>query len=105
MKCPQSSGLNFKCEKSFKNKQHLHRHQAIHSGVVHSCSQCSSTFSRRDKLNAHVRKKHQTDGTETEDYQSEDNFVETGSNSATTNNEDNQLQDQEVVDFEELLDE
>merc|ERR1711872_464421 len=34
------------------------RHEAVHSGVKLACSVCQSTFSRKDKLNAHIRKKH-----------------------------------------------
>ena len=79
------------CEKSIKNKKHLSRHLATHSGVSHNCPQCQSTFSRRDKLNAHIRKKHQN-----EENKSQDNCVATASSS---NNEDQE------VDFEELLDE
>ena len=115
------------CEKSFKTKKHLSRHQATHSGVIHNCPQCNSTFSRRDKLNAHIRKKHQT---ETGENKSRDHGVEAETDSANTNNEDQQIEDQqigdqqiedqqiedqqiedqqiedqEVVDFEELLDE
>ena len=98
------------CDKSFKSKKHLSRHEDTHAGVVHSCSQCSSTFSRRDKLNAHVRKKHQPVLTDTEENQREENSVESPveSSSANINNsnkEDLQIEDQEGVDFEELLDE
>ena len=46
------------CEKTFKNRTHLRRHETSHSGIKFSCSECSSTFSRKDKLNAHMRKKH-----------------------------------------------
>ena len=90
------------CEKSFKNKKHLSRHQATHSGVTHNCPQCNSTFSRRDKLNAHIRKKHQT---ETEENKCPDNCVDAEAESADTNDEDQQIEEQERVDFEELLDE
>ena len=30
----------------------------IHSGIKCSCSECPKVFSRKDKLNAHMRKKH-----------------------------------------------
>ena len=30
----------------------------IHSGIKFSCSECPKVFSRKDKLNAHMRKKH-----------------------------------------------
>jgi len=46
------------CQKTFKNRTHLLRHETSHSGVKLSCDECPSTFSRKDKLNAHVRKKH-----------------------------------------------
>jgi len=46
------------CDKTFKNRNHLKRHEIYHSGIKFSCEECSSTFSRKDKLNAHIRKKH-----------------------------------------------
>jgi len=50
------------CDKIFKSRKHLTRHEAVHSGIRLDCDKCSSTFSRKDKLNAHMRKKHsQTD--------------------------------------------
>jgi len=57
--CESESKYNCnQCEKVFKNPQHLKRHEAVHSGVKFSCIVCPSSFSRKDKLNAHVRKKH-----------------------------------------------
>ena len=46
------------CEKRFKNSTHLKRHEVIHSGIKFSCTQCPSSFSRKDKLTSHIRKKH-----------------------------------------------
>jgi len=46
------------CDKTFKNKYRLSRHEVSHSGIKLSCEVCTSTFSRKDKLSAHMRKKH-----------------------------------------------
>jgi len=46
------------CEKRFKNSTHLKRHEVVHSGIKFSCTECPSTFSRKDKLTSHIRKKH-----------------------------------------------
>merc|ERR1712025_560610 len=46
------------CEKVFKTSTPLRRHENVHSGVKLACSVCQSTFSRKDKLNAHIKKKH-----------------------------------------------
>jgi len=46
------------CGWKFKNIKHLRRHEAVHSGVKFLCNMCKSTFSRRDKLTVHMKKKH-----------------------------------------------
>merc|ERR1719509_402144 len=47
------------CPKSFKHSKHLSRHKmSIHSGVTISCEECGKHFSRRDKLNSHMKNKH-----------------------------------------------
>ena len=46
------------CEKRFKNGNHLRRHEVIHTGAKLSCNYCEAVLSRKDKLNAHIRKKH-----------------------------------------------
>merc|ERR1719154_244419 len=61
------------CDKKFKNRTHLTRHEAVHSGIRLNCDKCSSTFSRKDKLNAHMRKKHSQ--TDDENLDSHDNGV------------------------------
>jgi len=62
------------CDKVFKSRTHLSRHEAVHSGIRLSCDKCSSTFSRKDKLNAHVRKKHSQ--TDDEKLNSQDNVFD-----------------------------
>merc|ERR1712096_351567 len=66
------------CDKMFKNRTHLKRHEIYHSGVKFSCEECSSTFSRKDKLNAHIRKKHSqsTTGIENVTVTDENDLVE-----------------------------
>jgi len=72
------------CDKIFKNRTHLTRHEAVHSGIRFDCDKCSSTFSRKDKLNAHMRKKHsQTD----DKPSSQDNMVEPESVADTASTE------------------
>jgi len=46
------------CSKSYDQRHHLVRHQMIHSGIKFPCFGCSSQFSRKDKLNKHVRERH-----------------------------------------------
>eukprot|EP00092_Neocalanus_flemingeri_P025242 GFUD01027374.1.p1 GENE.GFUD01027374.1~~GFUD01027374.1.p1 ORF type:complete len:432 (-),score=86.85 GFUD01027374.1:44-1339(-) len=46
------------CDKTFKHRNHLRRHEVSHSGIKFSCEECALTFSRKDKLNSHMRKKH-----------------------------------------------
>ena len=48
------------CETTFKTKNHRRRHNAsIHTNIIISCSDCKKQFSRRDKLNAHRKMKHE----------------------------------------------
>ncbi|KAL6239529.1 Isochorismatase family-domain-containing protein [Aspergillus navahoensis] len=47
------------CTSSYQRKEHLHRHQAQHSGrLASACPFCSRTFARRDTLRRHVRRDH-----------------------------------------------
>ena len=46
------------CSKSFDQRHHLVRHQMIHSGIKFPCFGCSSQFTRKDKLNKHVKERH-----------------------------------------------
>eukprot|EP00092_Neocalanus_flemingeri_P015888 GFUD01017205.1.p1 GENE.GFUD01017205.1~~GFUD01017205.1.p1 ORF type:complete len:427 (+),score=97.61 GFUD01017205.1:52-1332(+) len=46
------------CHKTFKQRNHLRRHEGSHSGIKFPCEECSLSFSRKDKLSAHMRKKH-----------------------------------------------
>ena len=46
------------CDKTYKNIDHLKRHEMIHLGIKFFCSKCTSAYTRKDKLNAHMRKKH-----------------------------------------------
>ena len=47
------------CPKAFKNIKHLYRHKTtVHSNVIISCDDCGKHFSRRDKLNAHMKNVH-----------------------------------------------
>ena len=47
------------CGKLFHYKRHLHRHQASHTGADLQCSECDTTFYRKDKLKNHLRDVHQ----------------------------------------------
>ncbi|KAL4735755.1 hypothetical protein BDV11DRAFT_208211 [Aspergillus similis] len=48
------------CTSSYLRKEHLHRHQAQHSGrIASACPFCSRTFARRDTLRRHVRRDHE----------------------------------------------
>ncbi|KAL4993371.1 Isochorismatase family-domain-containing protein [Aspergillus recurvatus] len=47
------------CTSSYQRKEHLHRHEAQHSGrLASACPFCSRTFARRDTLRRHVRRDH-----------------------------------------------
>jgi len=47
------------CPKAYKNSSHLLRHKlGAHSNVIMSCDHCGKHFSRRDKLNAHMKNIH-----------------------------------------------
>jgi len=46
------------CEKVFKMPHHLRRHESVHMDIRFSCDACQSSFTRKDKLIAHIRKKH-----------------------------------------------
>ena len=47
------------CPKSFKHATHLGRHKAsVHSRVAIICDECGKQFSRRDKLNMHIKTLH-----------------------------------------------
>jgi len=46
------------CGKRFNNGNHLRRHEVIHTGAKLFCNYCEAVLSRKDKLNAHIRKKH-----------------------------------------------
>jgi len=46
------------CGKTFSQRKHLMRHKLIHTGQKLPCPYCSSQFSRKDKLNKHVRDHH-----------------------------------------------
>ena len=46
------------CSRSYDHRQHLVRHQMVHSGIKFPCFGCSSQFSRKDKLNKHVKERH-----------------------------------------------
>jgi len=47
------------CPKAYKNSSHLLRHKiGAHSDVVMSCDHCGKHFTRRDKLNAHMKNIH-----------------------------------------------
>ena len=47
------------CDKTFRSRNHLRRHQDTHEGVKYKCRYCDSEFSRKDKVNKHMRSKHQ----------------------------------------------
>ena len=47
-----------KCDKTYKNLFSLKRHETTHLGIKFSCSKCISEFTRKDRLNAHMRQKH-----------------------------------------------
>ena len=46
------------CDKRFSSAFHLRRHQDIHEGVKYGCRYCDLEFSRKDKVNRHMRSKH-----------------------------------------------
>ena len=47
------------CPKAYKNSSHLARHKlGAHSNITMSCDHCGKHFSRRDKLNAHMKNVH-----------------------------------------------
>jgi len=47
------------CPKAYKNSSHLLRHKlGAHSNVIMSCDHCGKHFSRRDKLNTHMKNVH-----------------------------------------------
>ena len=46
------------CDKRFSSTHHLRRHQDIHEGVKYGCRYCDLEFSRKDKVNKHMRSKH-----------------------------------------------
>ena len=47
------------CPKAYKNSSHLVRHKlGAHSNIIMSCDHCGKHFSRRDKLNAHMKNVH-----------------------------------------------
>ena len=46
------------CEKEFKSKNALLRHQDIHSGKKYNCDICEETFTRSDTLKTHQRWQH-----------------------------------------------
>ena len=61
----KSTGRMYICEvcgSDFIQKSHLTRHMRIHTKETFVCRLCSKPFSRRDKLNCHISRKHQTIG-------------------------------------------
>ena len=59
----KSTGRMYICEvcgSDFIQKSHLTRHMRIHTKETFVCWLCSKPFSRRDKLNCHISRKHQT---------------------------------------------
>ncbi|KAE8146306.1 hypothetical protein BDV25DRAFT_162772 [Aspergillus avenaceus] len=48
------------CTSSYRRKEHLHRHEAQHSGsLARTCALCNRSFSRSDTLRRHVRRDHE----------------------------------------------
>ena len=47
------------CGVVIKNRKHFTRHWNKHIGVKFRCDHCGADFSRRDKLQEHVREKHE----------------------------------------------
>ena len=48
------------CDSDFIQKCHLTRHMHNHTEQTFVCQLCFKPFSRRDKLNCHIGRKHQT---------------------------------------------
>ena len=48
------------CEKSFKKKYHLEKHQLTHSGIIKSfkCNQCEKSYTSKQNLEQHCKLTH-----------------------------------------------
>ena len=51
-----------KCGTVIKSRKHFIRHWNKHIGVKFRCNYCGADFSRRDKLQEHIREKHEGSG-------------------------------------------
>ena len=51
-----------KCGTVIKSRKHFFRHWNKHIGVKFSCAHCGADFSRRDKLQKHIREQHEGGG-------------------------------------------
>jgi len=51
-----------KCGTVIKSRKHFIRHWNKHIGVKFRCNYCGADFSRRDKLQKHIREQHEGTG-------------------------------------------
>ena len=90
--------------KTFSKKKNLDKHVLIHSGVKYGCDECSSEFSRKDKLNRHRREKHNatTNGNDTVENSIEKEIQD--SNFSISDENDDNGHNGEVNDHESVED-
>merc|ERR1712126_494700 len=80
-------------------KKNLDKHVLIHSGVKYGCDECSSEFSRKDKLNRHRREKHDasTNGNDTVENSIEKEIQDSNFSISDENDDTGEVNDNESV--------